>query len=206
MDGSAWPVLILVNMFCSVCGSALCSDPPVSCLACGARHWANPKPSASALVVTAGRLLLIRRALPPGRGCWDIPGGFCNPGEHPIDTAVRETLEETGLLVAIIGFLGIWLDEYPSSAPQTGDSEAVVNIYYNAVPLDPTGARQPLSPAPVEAFEARWFLAASPPTRLAFPGHTHVLLAWRRAFEAGQLRTSLHDAAGRFDGTGPRSS
>jgi 8-oxo-dGTP pyrophosphatase MutT (NUDIX family) len=44
-----------------------------------------------------GRLLLVRRA---DDGCWAMPGGWVDPGETPAQAAVRETLEETGLVVA----------------------------------------------------------------------------------------------------------
>lgn len=37
---------------------------------------------------------------------WVTPGGLIEPGEHPADAAVRETWEETGLLVEITGLLG----------------------------------------------------------------------------------------------------
>jgi 8-oxo-dGTP diphosphatase len=46
-----------------------------------------------------GRLLLIRRGTPPGRGLWSIPGGRVEPGETGRQAVVREVLEETGLLV-----------------------------------------------------------------------------------------------------------
>ena len=46
-----------------------------------------------------GRLLLIRRGREPGRGLWSLPGGRCEPGEDPAAAAVRETYEETGLVV-----------------------------------------------------------------------------------------------------------
>jgi 8-oxo-dGTP diphosphatase len=55
---------------------------------------------------TAGRLLLIRRGREPGRGLWSLPGGRCEPGEDAAAAAVRETGEETGLVVtagAVIG-------------------------------------------------------------------------------------------------------
>ena len=47
-----------------------------------------------------GRLLVIRRGREPGRGLWSLPGGRCEPGEDPAAAAVRETYEETGLVVA----------------------------------------------------------------------------------------------------------
>lgn len=47
----------------------------------------------------AGRLLLIRRGREPGRGLWSLPGGRCEPGEDAAAAAVRETYEETGLVV-----------------------------------------------------------------------------------------------------------
>ena len=46
-----------------------------------------------------GRLLLIRRGQEPGRGLWSLPGGRCEPGEDAAAAAVRETYEETGLVV-----------------------------------------------------------------------------------------------------------
>jgi 8-oxo-dGTP diphosphatase len=55
---------------------------------------------------TAGRLLLIRRGREPGRGLWSLPGGRCEPGEDAAAAAVRETGEETGLIVtagAVVG-------------------------------------------------------------------------------------------------------
>ena len=59
----------------------------------------NAKRCASAVIVREGRVLLGRRAGEPGRGQWDIPGGFLNPWEHPADGAMREVREETGLEV-----------------------------------------------------------------------------------------------------------
>ena len=43
---------------------------------------------------------------------WDVPGGFCDVGEHPIRTAEREVFEETGIRIRVVGFLGVWLDTY----------------------------------------------------------------------------------------------
>ena len=49
-----------------------------------------------------GAVLLIRRAQPPAKGSWTLPGGKVEPGETPERAVVREIAEETGLRVAPI--------------------------------------------------------------------------------------------------------
>jgi 8-oxo-dGTP pyrophosphatase MutT (NUDIX family) len=39
---------------------------------------------------------------------WVTPGGLVEPGEHPADAAIRETWEETGVLVELTGILGVY--------------------------------------------------------------------------------------------------
>ena len=41
-------------------------------------------------------------------GHWTIPGGFIEPEEQPADAAVRETFEETGLVVEIKRLIGVY--------------------------------------------------------------------------------------------------
>ena len=43
------------------------------------------------------KLLLIERGGFPYRGCYALPGGFCDVGEHIHEAVKREVLEETGL-------------------------------------------------------------------------------------------------------------
>jgi 8-oxo-dGTP diphosphatase len=53
-----------------------------------------------ALIYAAdGRLLLIRRANPPGRWRWSLPGGRVESGETDEQAVIREVAEETGLTV-----------------------------------------------------------------------------------------------------------
>lgn len=160
--------------FCSACGSRLRAAPPTVCPACGASHWLNPKPCAGDLVMHEGRLLLLRRAKPPHQGAWDIPGGFCNVGEHPEATAVREMLEETGLAVRVTGLLGIWPDRYGE-----GDvADHTLNLYYHAELLPDVPAVPPSDPE--ETLEAGWFEPDRLPADIAFPDHERqVLAAWR---------------------------
>ena len=101
---------------------------------------------------------------------WDVPGGFCESTEHPVRTAEREVFEETGLQIRVVGFLGIWLDEYPD-----GDhvSKRTLNIYYHAIPVQATA---PI-PDASEVAEVGFFSAAYFPTR--WPSRRMSLLLWR---------------------------
>lgn len=175
--------------YCSACGRLLPHPAPVTCSSCGAAHWNDAKPSASALVVHDGMLLMTRRGRAPWKGAWDVPGGFCGTAEHPITTARRETLEETGYTVRITGFLGIWLDHY--QAPEDlGRSKRTLNIYYHAVLISGPMARR--DPSEVEA--VAWFSPDQLPESLAFPGHTpQVLNAWREAVASGCTQSALPD-------------
>lgn len=142
------------------------------CPACGTHHWRNAKPCAGALVTNGGKLLLVRRAFAPYEGWWDIPGGFCEPDEHPADAAVREVREETGLEVAVTGLLGLWMDTYR----QHGTVQSTLNVYFTA---RPRGAVE-FTLDPAEATDARWFAPHDVPEQVAFPDHTgSVLASWR---------------------------
>jgi len=61
---------------------------------------------AAAVIVQDGRLLLVRRRVAEGSLSWQFPAGQIEPGESPEDAAVRETFEETGLVVAARRVLG----------------------------------------------------------------------------------------------------
>ncbi|EFL16113.1 NUDIX hydrolase [Streptomyces sp. C] len=54
---------------------------------------------AAAIVVHEGRVLMVRRRVSEGRLSWQFPAGKVEPGESREDAAVRETQEETGLVV-----------------------------------------------------------------------------------------------------------
>src|SRR5438876_7221176 len=53
------------------------------------------------------QVLLIRRGKPPRLGQWSLPGGLQHLGETVYEAAARETLEETGIRVRVLGFLDI---------------------------------------------------------------------------------------------------
>ncbi len=58
-----------------------------------------PKAGVAVIIAKQGRLLLIRRKRSHGAGSWAAPGGHLELGESPAECAIRETFEETGLIV-----------------------------------------------------------------------------------------------------------
>jgi 8-oxo-dGTP diphosphatase len=65
-----------------------------------------PAEIAAAVIVHEGRVLLVRRRVAEGSLSWQFPAGKIGPGESAEDAAVRETLEEVGLIVAAHEVLG----------------------------------------------------------------------------------------------------
>ncbi|MFB7935422.1 NUDIX hydrolase [Streptomyces sp. NPDC056039] len=61
---------------------------------------------AAAVIVSEGRVLLVRRQVKEGQLSWQFPAGAVEPGEAEEDAAVRETREETGLEVKALKLLG----------------------------------------------------------------------------------------------------
>jgi 8-oxo-dGTP diphosphatase len=58
-----------------------------------------PVVAVGAVVVQAGKVLLVRRGTAPLKGHWTLPGGVLELGESLHEGVVREVREETGLTV-----------------------------------------------------------------------------------------------------------
>lgn len=100
--------------------------PRRACPACSFIYFTDPKVGVGTLVVKDGKVLLVRRRMMPEAGKWSIPAGFVDRGEDPGVVAVCETLEETGLEVAIEELVDVYFNE------ETSEGGASIFILYRA--------------------------------------------------------------------------
>jgi ADP-ribose pyrophosphatase YjhB (NUDIX family) len=157
--------------FCPRCGGALEIEKGFArCEACGEHYWANAIPGVQGLLEREGRVLLARRANAPRRGYWDLPGGFLEETEDPLDGLRREFLEETGLRIDPIRFLGIEIEPY--------DGRYVLSITWLVA-----GDGQP-RPAD-DVAELAFFGPSEVPAVMAFPGQDRVLAGWAATARKG---------------------
>lgn len=75
---------------------------------CACTKYHNRAVTIDAVIVTEGRILLIKRGLHPYKGYWALPGGHLDYDETIENAVTREVKEETGLDVISLTFLGIY--------------------------------------------------------------------------------------------------
>ena len=66
----------------------------------------RPYLAVSAAIIRDGRVLVVRRAQPPMRDVFTLPGGVVEAGEALTAAVLREVREETGMIVAPVGLAG----------------------------------------------------------------------------------------------------
>lgn len=163
--------------FCSRCGGRLIFGPiegeereRLACDACGFIAYVNPKLVVTTLPVNdVGEVVLLRRGIAPAYGAWAQPGGFLEIDETVREGAIRETLEETGLLIEPGEIIGLY------SRPEA----AIVVVAFESRIVG--GAATPTP----EALEVRAFAPdAIPWGEIAFKTSTWALRDWVRRVRA----------------------
>ena len=152
--------------FCSRCGGGLrIADIPgedrerLACDACGYIAYVNPRLVVTAIPITdAGEVILLRRGIEPAYGSWAQPGGFLEVDETVNQAAIRETFEETGLIVEPGELVGLY----------SRLEAAVVVIAFEARVIGGTARTS------VEALEVRAF----PPAAIPWAGIELVTSRW----------------------------
>jgi 8-oxo-dGTP diphosphatase len=97
------------------------------------------------VIIEKGRILLVKRKFEPYKGFWVIPGGFVEERETVEEAARREALEETGLKVELVKFVGVYSD------PERDTRRGTIAVAFIAKPLsDKIGGD-------AEVEEVKWF-------------------------------------------------
>lgn len=140
----------------------------------------SPDPAISAGVVvarrdTCGWRLLVLRAYRN----WDFPKGRLEPGETPLDAAIRETAEEAGIGDLVFH----WGEACCETAPYRGGKVA---RYYLAETVQPS-ITLPVSPELGRPEHDEWRWVGFDEAGRLLPPRLQPILAWaRKLLEAGQ--------------------
>jgi ADP-ribose pyrophosphatase YjhB (NUDIX family) len=156
--------------YCLHCGSPLEAvfhedrERP-TCPGCGFIHYLDPKVAVAVILGDASGVLLGRRCIDPGKDHWSFPAGYVNRGEVLEEAAVREVLEEMGVVVTLRGLVGVY--------SELGNPVVLV-VYAGSIESgEPRADGREVS-------EVRRFPLEALPDDLAFPHDRRVLLDWKR--------------------------
>ncbi len=121
--------------FCQRCGSGMTTGlfqgkPRRKCPQCRYIHFVEPKIAVGAVLLDAGRILLVQRVFNPEKGRWCLPAGYLDAGETPEQAVAREVHEETGLHVDVGSLEAVYAD--------TSGVGAAVTLVYNTMPTGGT--------------------------------------------------------------------
>ncbi len=185
--GGVPPWLAGMLNYCSRCGTELSFGPiegedrdRLGCPSCGHIAYVNPRLVVTTIPVTdAGEIVLLRRGIEPGKGWWAQPGGFLEVDETVGEAAVRETLEETGLVVQPGEIVGLY----------SRLEAAVVVLAFEARVVGGTPRLNP------EALEIRTFV----PEAIPWPGIAFKTSYWAIRDWLHRRRPDIHPADRHWD-------
>jgi ADP-ribose pyrophosphatase YjhB (NUDIX family) len=142
--------------------------PRLQCEKCGFIFYQNSKATVSPVIVQEGKVLLAKRKFEPRKGTWNMPGGFVETGEHPIDGLHRETMEELGIEIEVGDFLGFFMDKYGEENYDTMNLAWICKIKSGEIQAND------------DVEESKWFDLNNIPENLAFKSDREMLEAAKK--------------------------
>lgn len=171
------PALNIDMNYCRRCGSAFVQQNK-HVFTCANNHviYANASPATAAIIVNpANEVLVIKRAIEPGKGKLDLPGGFCDGAEALEDATKRELTEEVGITPDMYGeleYVCSGIDNYSLS----GEVLPVCSVIYQVT------LNLPVVPKPDDDAAEAFFvpLTAVKPEEFYFPALQKALAIIKR--------------------------
>ena len=102
-----------------------------------AERW-KPSVTVAAIVVEAGRFLLVEEETPEGLRL-NNPAGHLDPGEGPLEGVVREALEETARIFTPTALVGVYMSRFQRAA--TGEDITYLRFAYAGTVGEPLPGR-----------------------------------------------------------------
>lgn len=142
------------HIYCPQCGCLLSTKfdggrHRVACLTdgCGFMHFGDASIGCGGVVIRDDKVQLVQRGINPGRGNWQIPGGYVEMDEEIHLAVEREVLEETGITAKVTDSLGF--------RHTAGNPERPFSNLYVVFKLDPVDG-EPLADGD-ETLDAGYF-------------------------------------------------
>lgn len=157
---------------CPACGKELLHEGrKIHCPSCGFIYFFNPIAAVPFLGTNPnGEVLLVRRNENPGKGMWELPGGFIEFNETAEDAIRREIKEELDLDLGELTYVGT----FPNIYTFEHIDYQVLDIVFTAQLPD-----EGVSPANSELQEAQFFAESDIPwNELAFESNKRALQAY----------------------------
>ena len=158
--------------YCPMCAAPLVEQDiyhglRLTCPACGFINFLEPKVVAVVVIEDKGKILLGKRNIDPGMGCWSFVSGYVERGEKLEEAALREVKEETNLDVRLERLIGIYSER--------GNPHIVIAF---AASISNNDTSEMIA-QPDEVSELAFFALDRMPA-LAFPADTAILEALRQ--------------------------
>ena len=102
-----------------------------------AERW-KPSVTVAAIVVEAGRFLLVEEETPEGLRL-NNPAGHLDPGEGPLEGVVREALEETARIFTPTALVGVYMSRFQRAS--TGEDITYLRFAYAGTVGEPLPGR-----------------------------------------------------------------
>ena len=169
--------------FCMSCGARLIRRRHEGkvrplCEKCGWVYFKNPACASAVAIVMDGKLVLVKRGVPPHTGSWCLPSGFGEYDESPEETAVREVKEETNLDIRL---LGLYKTYFSDSCP---GKNTVVHVYL----AEAVGGE--MAPGD-DATDVRAFPLDDLPAKIAFRAHLEIVTQIRKRERKSSLSAGV---------------